>query len=199
MRPIDRGPLPKENNGIEKKFKNYQSIRADLILALGQYCCYCNLKLPSALAVEHIQPKSLNRDLELEWTNLLLSCPNCNSHKGSKAININNYLWPDEHNTHIAFKYLNDGRIVINDSLSEAIKIKAQNLLDLVGLQQYANIEGAASDRRWTNRKDAIQKSRQAHILYEECAKKGCAKQAAELISLWAQDSGFFFDLDAYF
>jgi len=89
MRPIDRGPLSKEENGIETKIKNYQSKRTDLTLALGQYSCYCYLKLPSAAAVEYIQPKSFNRDLEPERRNLLLSCPNRNSNKGSKAINMN--------------------------------------------------------------------------------------------------------------
>lgn len=50
-------------------------------------CCYCEERIPPTghlKAVEHFQPKSVFKGLELEWTNLLLVCAQCNGAKSNK-------------------------------------------------------------------------------------------------------------------
>jgi predicted RNA-binding protein with PIN domain len=46
MRPVVRG----ENTKI---FKDYKDARRDLIEKLGEYCSYCEMRIPSSLDVEH--------------------------------------------------------------------------------------------------------------------------------------------------
>jgi uncharacterized protein (TIGR02646 family) len=191
MRPVHRGSRPIDPNGKPIQFKEYGHARKALIENMGQYCCYCNQKLPASLAVEHVQPKDPVPHLELEWTNFLLGCTNCNSTKGDKLIDLDNYLWPDIHNTHLAFRYNEDGTIEVEPGLPASIVQKAQNMLDLVGLQKYPN-DQSASDRRWKNRKDAYNKAKTALDLFEEADRKGAGMEAAEFVAGWAPDSGFF-------
>src|SRR5664280_2710916 len=117
MRPIERGPRPLDENGDPKIYTDYSYARRDLIDRMGQYCSYCNQRLPASLAVEHIQPKDPVPVLKLEWTNFLLGCTNCNSTKGATPIMLNDYLWPDIHNTHLAYIYKDDGTVDINPLL----------------------------------------------------------------------------------
>lgn len=64
---------------------NYGYSRAELIQAYGEYCNYCDIRVPdSALAVEHTVPKSSFPDKMLEWSNFYLACPSCNSNKHNK-------------------------------------------------------------------------------------------------------------------
>jgi uncharacterized protein (TIGR02646 family) len=61
---------------------------AEIVLALkeecSKKCIYCESTIDDAAysAVEHIRPKSLFEDLVLEWDNLGLVCPRCNTNKG---------------------------------------------------------------------------------------------------------------------
>ncbi|WP_312824858.1 HNH endonuclease [Epilithonimonas sp.] len=191
MRPVERGPVPLEADGSNRVYSAYDQARRDLIERMGQYCSYCNQKLPSSLAVEHVQPKKPNPTLELEWTNFLLGCTNCNSTKGKKPVNLTDYLWPDVHNTHIPFTYTPDGKIDVNPLLPDPLKVKAQNMLDLVGLQSYPD-NPTASDRRWLNRKDAFVKANIALVLYQSAAAKGASSEFEKALGLWASDNGFF-------
>lgn len=191
MRPIERGPRPLNADGSPMTFSTYGNARRDLIDRMGQYCAYCNQKLPSSLAVEHVKPKSLEPDLELEWDNFLLACTNCNSIKGDTSINLNHFIWPDVHNTHLAFVYSSDGKVKVNPSLSAPLKIKALELLDLVGLQKYPN-NPTASDRRWLNRKDAFVKASTALFLYTQAAAKGAAGEVEQILGFLASENGFF-------
>jgi len=193
MRPIERGPVPLKKDGTDKVYTSYGNARRDLIERMGQYCAYCNQKLPASLAVEHVQPKVSNPHLKLEWTNFVLGCTNCNSTKGKKEVNLEEYLWPDVHNTHVAFKYTSDGKIDVNPDLPTSLKTKAKNMLDLVGLQNYPNTP-TASDRRWINRKDAFIKAEMALKLYEKAISNGhdSAVQFEKVFGLWASDNGFF-------
>lgn len=192
MRPVERGPRPKDANGNDIVFTTYSNARSALIGRMGQYCSYCNQKLPASLAVEHVQPKDPVPALALEWTNFLLGCTNCNSSKGATPIDAEEYLWPDIHNTHLAFQYNQDGTIEVHPSLTNPKIIRrAQNTLNLVGLQKYTD-SMSASDRRWKNRKDAYQKATQALSLLEEAIQKGAGDEASTLVGLWAPDSGFF-------
>lgn len=191
MRPIDRGECPTENNGSKKVYTKYDYARRDLIDRIGQYCSYCNQKLPASLAVEHVKPKSIVPSLELEWDNFLLACTNCNSTKGDKPIELDDYLWPDVHNTHLAFIYSSDGKVEVNPELEPALKVRAQNLLDLVGLQRYKD-QPTDSDRRWKNRKTTFNKANEALELFNSARANGFEEEFISLLGLWVTDNGFF-------
>ena len=191
MRPVNRGNCPTKDDGSMKVYTAYGNARRDLIDRMGQYCSYCNQKLPASLAVEHVVPKSLAPDLALEWDNFLLACTNCNSTKGDKDIVINEYLWPDVHNTVLAFDYTEDGKVYINESLNVDLQQRAQNLLDLVGLQKYED-KPTDSDRRWKNRKDTFYKAKVALDLFLRARKKDAEDEFITAIGLWATDNGFF-------
>jgi hypothetical protein len=59
----------------------YPDARSDLINNIGQYCSFCEMPLAANLAIEHMLPKRDFPDLLVSWTNFLLACPVCNSHK----------------------------------------------------------------------------------------------------------------------
>lgn len=191
MRPVERGSRPSNPDGTPKTYSSYANARRDLIDRMGQYCAYCNHKLPASLAVEHVQPKALEPELELEWDNFLLGCTNCNSIKGDKPVELTDFLWPDVHNTHLAYDYTPDGKVSIKPSISGKIKVKAQNLLDLVGIQKYPN-EPTASDRRCQNRKETFVKATAALLLYTQASAKGAADEFEDILGWWASDNGFF-------
>ena len=92
MRPILRGDPP------STQFDYYEDAKADLVARLGLFCSYCERPIKTNLAVEHILPKTIYKDLELEWSNFLLSCVNCNSCKGSKDVDRSEVLLPDHDN-----------------------------------------------------------------------------------------------------
>ena len=191
MRPVNRGQCPVEDDGSVRVYTSYGNARRDLIDRMGQYCSYCNQKLPASLAVEHVRPKSLNPELELEWDNFLLGCTNCNSTKGDKPVDLNDYVWPDVHNTSLAFTYSSDGKVHIKDQLEDNIRRRAQNLLNLVGLEKYED-KPTDSDRRWKNRKTTFHKAEEALKLFESAKDKGAEQEFTVLIGLWATDNGFF-------
>lgn len=85
MRPVERGLAP-------RTYTKYGDAISDLEEHLGLYCSYCERRLPTSLAIEHIMPKSLHPGLEVEWTNFLLTCNNCNSVKGKQEITVEDFL-----------------------------------------------------------------------------------------------------------
>lgn len=103
MRPVLRGDTPTDEEGRAIEYGDYKDARDDLIDRMGDYCSYCEVALHSQVDVEHVQPKSLNPELELEWKNFLLACGNCNSIKGNKEVELSDYYWPDQDNTLRAF------------------------------------------------------------------------------------------------
>ena len=115
------------------------------------------MQLDSALAVEHVKPKSLYPHLELQWSNFLLSCTNCNSAKLTKDVRLEDYYWPYIDNTTSAFVYLRNGKIEISDSLDEPHKNRAQKTLELFNLNKLPNY--LASNRRIPNRIEAWTKA----------------------------------------
>lgn len=92
MRPIERGAAP-------RAYARYADAIGDLENRLGRYSSYCERRLPTSLAVEHVAPKSLHRNRERDWGNFLLGCANCNSIKGNQDVAEDDVLWPDRHNT----------------------------------------------------------------------------------------------------
>ncbi|WP_255417759.1 HNH endonuclease [Luteibacter sp. OK325] len=80
---------------------------------MGPYCSFCERKMPTSLAVEHIQAKGLAQYANLigTWENFLLACVNCNSTKGTKDVVLNALFLPDRDNTFHALAYHADGSI----------------------------------------------------------------------------------------
>ena len=153
MRPIDRGTTPIDVDGTPKKFSHYSDARRDLIDRLGDYCSYCGTRLPASLAIEHVRPKKPNPDLDLQWSNFLLACVNCNSTKGHKDVVLEEYFWSDRDNTFLAFVYAEGGLIKVNPSLSDGERHRAQNTIDLTGLDRTSPSDPEARNRRLESRR----------------------------------------------
>jgi len=145
LRPIRRGNSPIEN----EIYPTYQKAKEDLIdrfasgwnngRHIASYCSYCERKIETNLAVEHIKPKDGefgHPELELTWSNFLLACVNCNSTKGAKEVIFHNLFLPDRDNTFYAFEYTADGMIKPRDTLSSTNKARANITLKLLGLDK---------------------------------------------------------------
>lgn len=133
MRPVRRGSSP-----VQEDFKNYRDAAPYLISRMGSFCSYCERRIMTQLAVEHIQPKGLTKykNLEGTWENYLLSCVNCNSTKKDQDVVLSEVLLPDRDNTFFAFEYLPDGVIRPSAACSPAIQLMGEKTLSLVGLDK---------------------------------------------------------------
>lgn len=129
MRPITRGVSPQPDD-----FANYRDAFGPLQRRLGPYCSFCERRIVTQLAVEHIQPKDehLYPQLEGTWDNYLLGCVNCNSTKGHEDVRLESIYLPDRDNTLAAFTYLPDGTI----QPALAGDVIAANTLALTGLDR---------------------------------------------------------------
>lgn len=94
-------------------FADYEDAKPYLLSRLGKFCSYCERRIATNLAVEHIQPKGLPQYAALEnrWDNFLLACVNCNSTKKNKDVVLDHYYLPDRDNTFAAFDYQPDGTV----------------------------------------------------------------------------------------
>lgn len=108
MRPVSKGTSP-----VAGDFPDYEDAKPYLLSRLGHFCSYCERRIATNLAVEHIQPKGLPQyaALQRRWGNFLLGCVNCNSTKGDKDVPLGQYYLPDRDNTFAAFDYLPDGTV----------------------------------------------------------------------------------------
>lgn len=133
MRPVQRGNSPQATD-----FADYADAKRFLVTRLGRYCSYCERRVATNLAVEHIQPKGLPAYAPLEgrWENFLLGCVNCNSTKKDKDLVLVDTFLPDRDNTFAAFDYFADGRIEPSALLSVVNRVMAERLLSLVGLDK---------------------------------------------------------------
>lgn len=158
MRPVIRGSHPINDDGTVLAVSRYEQFRGPLIKRIGAYCSYCEMKLDTSLAVEHVKPKIVDgviqADRLLDWDNCLLACTNCNSSKGNENIKISGYFWPDIDNTCRSFEYNEGGCITVAQWLSPDMKEKAICTLKLTGLDKTPLDNDRASDRRWLNRKE---------------------------------------------
>lgn len=192
MRPIDKGTVPLDANGDPIQFTHYQKSRGHLMSRIGSYCSYCERSLNGNVAVEHVLPKTLHKDFELEWDNFLLACNNCNSTKGHKPVILDNYLWPDKDNTVLAFEYGEGGLVSISPSLAQSIKQLAENTIKLVGLDRYPSpdplINPEMSDTRWRERRTTFEKAKEA----KQCLIENDVISTRELIVHIATATGFF-------
>lgn len=163
MRPIFRGERPLDANNNPIQFTDHKYARDYLIERIGDYCSYCEapLFLP---AIEHVQPRSLNENLKIEWDNFLFACTHCNSIKSKKDTSVLlNYLWPDLDNTFRAFIYENGNIPKVNDSLTSQQQVIASNTIQLTGLDRSVSPD-KRNDRRYIKRNEAFQKAEQAKM-----------------------------------
>ena len=189
MRPVRRN-----NSPITGEFAKYEDAKPELISRLGLFCSYCERRIATLLAVEHIEPKDKVPALEKVWHNFLLACVNCNSCKSNKIVNFSELLFPDRDNTFHSYIYLDDGTITVNPILSVQQKKQAQDTLALVGLdkpmQTYSdsNDEVVALDRSG-QRMEAIATAQQSLSLLETSPEIEALKQS---IVISAKEAGFF-------
>ncbi len=166
MRPVDKGIAP-------NVYAHYQDARADLIDRLGNYCSYCERRVETHLAVEHILPQSQNYTLRNSWANFLLSCVHCNSSKGDKPVVLSDYYWPDRDNALRAIEYVDGGLAQPHANLATVDQVRASDTIALTGLDKFPGNQGqepTASDRRWLNRQETWQLAtrNRAHLTTED-------------------------------
>lgn len=188
MRPVDRGPAPRE-------YAQYEDAKADLVSRIGLFCCYCERPIKTLLAVEHVLPKVLRSDLEREWDNFLLACTNCNSTKGDRPVNRAELILPDQDNSLRAFEYAFTGTVKPTTKLGQTVATKAACILWMTGLDKFPDefegIEYVAALERWQQRSDAwklaeIQK-REIADADSEALRRSTARIALEagFFSVW--------------
>ncbi len=104
------------------EYDNHRDAFEELTARIGMFCSYCERRIPTFLAVEHIQPKGLLAYAHLRgtWDNFLLGCVNCNSTKGDQDVVPAELLLPDRDNTAAAYEYTMDGTITISAWLTAA-------------------------------------------------------------------------------
>ncbi len=193
MRPVNKG-VAEDDQGVAFAFAEYAEAYPYLRDRLGLYCSYCELPIRNNPEIEHKIPKNNKTgdpSLECCWGNLLLACKHCNTNKGSKAVNKDDYFWPDEDNTFRAFEYREAARIVPHPELDAAEAAKADATIKLFGLERIEDDldkPPAERDNRWRDRKHAWGK---AGLAKEDLEKEDHAGMKKWML-LDVVDSGFF-------
>lgn len=166
MRPVSRGVCP--IGGVD--FANFQDAKLYLVSRLGPYCSYCERRIQSMLAVEHIQPKGLPAYAHLcrRWENFLLSCVNCNSAKLNKDVVLANILLPDRDNTFGALIYAKDGTVKPSPALRPELRKKARAILSLTGLDK--KVSSAKDENGKIVALDRVAQRLEAWAIAEEAA-----------------------------
>lgn len=170
MRPVKKGTSP-----VHGDFAKYEDAKTDLVGRLGSYCSYCERRIPTLLAVEHIEPKKGlwgKPELEKRWSNFLLACTNCNSCKGDNRVNLRRLIFPDRDNTFDAYRYEADGNVHLSSHLTKRQKVMARNTLRLVGLDKPVQIYLDSNDEqvaldRVAQRMEAFGVAHEALTLFE--------------------------------
>lgn len=150
VRPIDKGAAP-------RVFTAYQDAGPYLKERLGNYCSYCERKIETYLAVEHIQPKKWHPNLQNSWKNFLLACVNCNSSKGKQNVNVSDFFWPDRDNTLRALEYVEGGLVRPRVGLNARDGKRALDTVALTGLDSFPGSPErlpSGSDLRWLRRRE---------------------------------------------
>ncbi len=155
MRPVQKAMVGSlvtvegQSETIKRSYHPYKNAKKPLLANIGEYCSYCEVRNPSDLHIEHVQPKSTHPEAEETWCNFLLACSTCNGNKGAKDVALDNIHLPHRNNTFLSFQYLNGGVIRVNPSLSSISQNHAKALLCLVGLDKTPS---ADRSNRWSKR-----------------------------------------------
>jgi uncharacterized protein (TIGR02646 family) len=190
-------PVKKRSSPIVGDFNKYEDAKPELVSRLGLYCSYCERKIPTLLAVEHIEPKDGvygQPQLKRRWSNFLLACTNCNSCKGSKKVDFKRLLFPDRDNTFFAYEYGMDGSVTYSAGLTLRQKVMARNTLRLVGLDKPVQVfknendEQVALDRA-AQRMEAFGTAQVALSLLQA---EPASDSTQKAIVMMAKEAGFF-------
>ena len=168
MRPIYKGSHPRTpEKNLVQVFTDWTKAIPILKARTGDYCHLCEMRITSAIEIEHILPKKHFTSEKSNWDNFILACTHCNS---SKSDNIpigstnyaDHYYYPHLHNTFLAFEYNPLNRCLPcpnNSHLTTATqRNKAQNLIDLYKLDK-TSINSGEIDNRYKHRLEALQKA----------------------------------------
>jgi len=183
MRPVDKGVHPSNAEGAPVVFHTYADAAPYLRERLGRYCSYCERKIPTNLAVEHVMPKSHIPALERVWENFLLACVNCNSNKGHQVVQLDDCLWPDIDDTFSAFTYEPSGAIKVAVGLDQLQQAKARVLLSLVGLDKPPE-QASDADYRHKDRIEQWGKAKVAFDMLQRTSDQSLDKTRAAIITL---------------
>ena len=186
MRPVNKGSSPYISISKYKMALPYLEAR------LGSYCSYCGMKLDNAPEVEHVASKSTDPALITNWDNLLLACKACNPRKSNTvtSINKNEYLWPDQDNTALAFCYPL-GVPQVNSAVLNALDPtgatanKATNFFELLKLGPQVRVK---SDRRVLKRNEAYQMALDSLADWKSGRNPAMVRQIVRTV----QNGGFF-------
>jgi len=97
-----------------------ESIRTDLLVKQRGQCAYCERKLDKEkqnFHIEHIQPRDKDHKLECEYSNLVLSCNDCDSCGKYRKSNYweDRFIHPVLNNPTEYFMFNEDGQILATD------------------------------------------------------------------------------------
>jgi uncharacterized protein (TIGR02646 family) len=161
MRSINKGTVPKNEDGTDKVYASYAQAKDDLRDRIGSFCSYCEMNIENQPDIEHVSPKSTNPNLETSWSNFLLACKPCNIIKSNNNQDRAGYVFPDTHNTAFLYEYsIKD--IKVRDDLDDDIKELATATFDLVQLNRKLDTSGRIDDRAiarlnsWNKAQDAL-------------------------------------------
>lgn len=185
MRPVERGVAP-------STYSKYQEAIGDLEDCLDRYCSYCERHFKGDLAVEHKIPKSVDPARELDWDNFLLGCRNCNSVKLAKPTNETDFFWPDRDNTMLVIDYKPGGLVEAKGTLTDDQRRKANNLIELVGLDRHPGQPAAKRPAKRDKRYDDREMVWKLAILKREALARNDNEDFRTAISDIAKGQGFF-------
>jgi hypothetical protein len=189
MRPVNKGISPYVT------IKAYGDALPHLEEKIGCYCSYCEFPIDHSPEIEHIFAKSRGGDLT-NWDNLLLACKYCNNRKGTIiGDNLKDiWLWPDEHNTFLAFTY-EDAIPKVNDNLIKSISTatleKAIRMFNDLKLNNIP-VTPRDKDRRWIKRNNTYNKALEYCRDWQKHKHSKFKEQFLKSISDLARSEGFF-------
>lgn len=174
-------------------YKKYRDATPYLEARLGSYCSYCEMDISNEPDLEHVRPKTKGGAILL-LENFLLSCKKCNKIKSNKNPTRDDYLWPDEDNTFVAYEYYNE--IFVRPALGivgTGFELLAKNTLKLTGIDRlpkkiHAPSKEIRRDNRWQKRKAAWGKADRALVSWNTNPSKELCVTIADL----AHSTGFY-------
>lgn len=146
MRPVNRGLIPKNEDGTDKVYTSYGQAKDDLRERLSSFCSYCEMNIDNQPDIEHVSPKSKNPNLLNEWSNFLLGCKTCNTIKDNNNDSRDGYVFPDIQNTSFLFVY-SENDVKVKDNLSADIEVLAIATFDLLKLDRKLDTSNRIDDR----------------------------------------------------
>ncbi len=193
MRPVAKGPSPRE-----EEYPHYRDALDDLTGRIEHFCSYCEQPIQHAPEIEHVQPKSLEPELERRWDNFLLGCMSCNRTKSDKPVELDQVAMPDLDNTFRGLVFCQGGRIEVSPDLTDEQAVLMRQVVRLVRLDRHTDAvkrdyRPPRRDERAKWRSDVWDLANDALNEFEELKQDPViAAQIAKWIIRYAVSKGFF-------